>query len=140
MRNLILSSAFLSIWVAGCGGGPDIVPVSGKVTIDGQPLTKGVIQVIAEGYRPAMGDIQADGSFTLTTEKPNDGCVRGTHKVAIIGDETLGPASRKWHAPPDYADFVKSGLTLTVDKPTKDARFELSWKGGKPYVEKFNKE
>ena len=140
MRRINLLTAGLLALLAGCGGGPEIVPVSGKVTIDGQPLTKGVIQVIAEGYRPAMGDIQADGSFTLTTDKPNDGCVRGNHKVAIIGDETLGPASRKWHAPPDYADFVKSGLTLTVDKPTKDARFELSWKGGKPYVEKFNKE
>ena len=49
-----LAVVFLAL--AGCGdGGPKIVPVSGIVLIDGQPLTYGHVQVIPEGWRPASG-------------------------------------------------------------------------------------
>lgn len=133
-----LSLVMLS--VAGCNSGPKIVPVSGIVLIDGQPLTQGTVQVIPSDYRAASGKLGPDGRFTLTTFKDNDGCVVGTHPVCIVATETLTPTSHKWHAPKKYVDAATNGLTIKVDGATKDIKIELTWAGGKPFVENFNKE
>lgn len=118
------------IWLNGCGSGrPKLVKVSGQVFIDGQPLAAGVpgfIQVVPEGTRPATGNIDPQtGRFSLTTFEPDDGCVPGTHKVAIIlramvGTESVSLIDEK------YADPSSSGLTITVDKPTDALRIDIS--------------
>jgi hypothetical protein len=111
---------------AGCGeSGPKIVPVSGVVTIDGQPLTYGHIQVMPAGWRPASGRLDGSGRFTLTTMAPNDGCPIGTHPVVILASESLTPETTKWHAPQQYSDVATSGLTITITGPTDSAKIEL---------------
>jgi predicted small lipoprotein YifL len=128
--------------LAGCGdSGPKLVPVSGVVTIDGQPLTYGHIQVAPTGWRAASSRIGSDGKFTLTTTVSGDGVVAGTHPVVVLAAEALSPEKTKWHAPKKYAEFNTANLTLTVTGPTDDAKIELKWdKGGKPFVETLAKE
>src|SRR5262245_36257360 len=132
--------AAAALFAAGCSSGPKVVRVSGVVLIDGQPLTHGFVQVAPAGYRPATGKIGPDGRFTLTTLTEGDGCVVGTHPAAVIATETLGPGAQKWHAPKKYAATETSGLTVTIDRPTDDLKIELTWAGGKPFVERFTKE
>lgn len=115
--------------VAGCDGGPKVVPVSGVVLIDGQPLTYGHIQVIPSGWRPATGRVDGSGRFTLTTTTPNDGCAVGTHPVVILASESLTPENTKWHAPQKYADVATSNLTVTISGPTTDLKIELTSDG-----------
>lgn len=112
-----------------CNGGPKIVPVSGFVTIDGQPLTYGHVQVIPAGSRPASGRIDGSGRFTLTTTAPNDGCVVGTHPVVVLAGESLTPETMKWHAPQKYADVATSELTVTITGPMDDLKIELKSDG-----------
>jgi len=116
-------------FLVGCGDGPKVVPVSGYVTIDGQPLTYGHVQVIPTGWRPASGRIGGDGRFTLTTTNPNDGCPVGTHPVAVLAGESLTPETMKWHAPQKYADIKTSNLTVTITGPTDDLKIELKSDG-----------
>lgn len=123
-----LAAAFLTL--TGCDGGPKIVPVSGMVTIDGQPLTYGHVQVIPTGWRPASGRIGGDGRFTLTTTVPGDGCVVGTHPVAVLAGESISPETMKWHAPQKYADISTSNLKVTITGPTDDLKIELKSDGG----------
>lgn len=123
--------------LVGCGDSLGLVPVSGQVTIDGEPLKYGSIQVVPDGAPAAYGTIGSDGRFTLETGDGGEGVVQGTHKVAIVANEPQGSGAQMWHAPMKYRDFLTSGLTLTVDGPTEDAKVELSWNGGKPFVEKF---
>ena len=83
---------------AGCGkGGPEIVPASGQVLIDGQPLATGIpgyVQVIPAAGRPATGNIDPQsGKFTLTTATKDDGCINGTHKVVVIMQQMVGQES-----------------------------------------------
>jgi len=126
--GVALAAVFLAL--AGCGdGGPKIVPVSGTVTIDGQPLAYGHVQVIPDGWRPASGRIGGDGHFTLTTTVANDGCAVGTHPVAVLAGESLTPDTMKWHAPQKYADAKTSGLTVTITGPTNDLKIELKSDG-----------
>ena len=116
--------------LAGCGsGGPKIVPVSGSVTIDGQPLTYGHVQVLPAGWRPASGRLDGSGRFVLTTTTPNDGCPVGTHPVVVLAGESLTPETMKWHAPQKYADVATSDLKVTITGPTDDLKIELKSDG-----------
>ena len=92
----------------GCGSDPShyvgqTVPVKGKVTYKGKPLTEG--QIIFEpdaGGREAHGSIQPDGTFELTTFTKGDGAVTGTHRVAVtsgkVGKQGV-PSSTRTPAP-----------------------------------------
>lgn len=137
VRCILLAAAVgMVVTVAGCGDGrPARVPVSGHVLIDGKPLTYGFIRLMPEGARAASAQIGPDGRFTLKTFEDGDGVVPGTHPVMILAAEQVGSNSQKWHAPKKYADPATSGLTAKVDGPTDALRIELSWGGGKPFVE-----
>lgn len=132
---------FLAVGVAsamaGCGDGrPQRVPVSGKVLIDGAPLAYGFIRLTPENARPATGQIGPDGRFTLKTFEDGDGAVPGTHPVTIAAGEPLSETQMKWHAPKKYADPRTSELTVTIDGPTDSLVIELTWAGGRPFVER----
>lgn len=124
----VLAAAVLAL--AGCGGGgPKIVPVSGVVTLDGQPLAYGHVQVLPAGWRPASGKLDGNGRFTLTTTTPNDGCPIGTHPAVVLAGESVTPDTMKWHAPSKYADVATSQLTVTITGPTDDLKIELKSDG-----------
>ncbi|MFO0811109.1 MAG: hypothetical protein U0746_20970 [Gemmataceae bacterium] len=128
-------------FAVGCGSsGPRLVPVSGIVLIDGKPLPFGVVQVAPEGGRAASGRIGPDGRFTLTTFVEGDGCYVGSHPVAVVGTESINAGSQRWHAPMKYASSAESGLTVSIDGPTSSLKIELTWAGGKPFVQHFGKE
>lgn len=129
------------VLLAGCGDGrPERVAVSGRVLIDGQPVEHGTIRFIAPNDRPAVGELGPDGRFELSCFANSDGSVRGTHTVTVTAVETLSPQSLKWHAPKAYSDPATSGLTATIDGPTDDLTFELTWGGRQPFVENFTGE
>jgi predicted small lipoprotein YifL len=130
MRSGALLLALSVLLAAGCGPrGPVVVPVSGKVTINGQPLASGIegfIQVVPENGRPAMGAIDPQtGAFQLTTTKPGDGCVTGTHKVVIIMQQMVGQESVSL-VPDKYRDLTETDLQVTVDGPTDALMIQLA--------------
>jgi hypothetical protein len=141
MKNshlLLLILAVLVLTGLGCGDGrPYRVPVSGTVTIDGEPLKSGFIRLHAEKDRPATGEI-SNGRFALTTFENNDGAVLGTHKVEVVAFETISGSQHRWLAPPKYRNPDESKLTATIDGPTDSLAIELSWDGGKPFIETVN--
>lgn len=123
-------AAAASFGMAGCGEkAPDIglktVPVQGKVvfTKGGELKTlfdrQGLIafeSVEQPGVR-AIGEIQEDGSFILSTVKDGvsaPGAVEGTHRVRLDLDDS---ATR--FVAPQFLDFQKSGITVKVpsDQP-----------------------
>lgn len=140
-RTLISLLLAASMTAVGCSDGrPQRFPVSGQVLIDGEPLEKGFVQVIPANDRAASGKLGPGGRFQLTTFEPNDGCVAGTHKVAVIGNESVDAQSQKWHAPKSYMDAENSGLTVTVSEEVTELKIELTWDGGEPFVERFDAE
>lgn len=143
-RTLIIFAALCGIllmFASGCGDGrPKRVPVSGQVLIDGKPLTHGFISVVPVGARPASGSIGPDGRFILTTYEGGDGVVLGTHQVSVMAGEVLSETATRWHAPKKYSDTQTSGLSAPIDGPTDSLVFNLTWDGGKPFVEHFEAE
>jgi hypothetical protein len=133
-----VSFASWACLLAGCGGNlPERVPVSGRVLIDGQPLTMGALIVAPANERASTASIGPDGAFTLSCYEKGDGAVRGTHKVTVMASEQLSERSARWHAPKKYANLGATDLTVTIDGPTDDLVINLTWNGGKPFVEKW---
>ncbi len=127
LRHWQVWTAVVVIACAGCGGDarPTTVPVHGKVTYQGEPVTQGTVtfQPVkpAEGYpkRPATGTIGADGTYELSTFEAGDGAIPGEYQVAVVsktGEATLEQpdAPETWLVPEKYASAEQSGLTATV--------------------------
>jgi hypothetical protein len=86
----------------GCGGGPKLVPVTGRVQYaDGRPVSAASIC-----FTPETGDNQSilatgllalDGSFALRTYPHGDGAMVGPYKVTV----SLG------RAPKDLAKYTR---------------------------------
>ena len=113
--------------LAGCGGGPDlppVAPVSGTVTIDGKALPRGTVQFVPDASKlpkgtkatPAVGNIRADGQFTLRTAGV-DGAIVGFHKINVRAQEEPKNEMDTWPPsliPKKYNNERTSGLTFEV--------------------------
>ncbi|MGE0757576.1 MAG: carboxypeptidase-like regulatory domain-containing protein [Pirellulaceae bacterium] len=86
-------------WVVsliGCGGPENVGQVSGKVTMDGQPLADAVVQFEPlAGNAPSSGITDASGEYTLRYTREHLGAEVGEHRVRITtfrgGDPDADP-------------------------------------------------
>jgi len=123
----------------GCGSKPTVVPVSGIVLLDGQPLVGASVntQPIADssGENPGSGSFgktDAEGRYTLElVDPPMQGACPGEHRITITkadeegyssSDELVAPKGAPW--PLRYGN---GSLRLTVPPDgTDSANFELT--------------
>lgn len=105
----------------GCKRNPRVVPVAGSVLYNGKPLPFGNVMFQPDKGQAAVGDVQADGSFKLSSYGPNDGAVPGKHKVSVScyeghrpGNAGGGDSLGKLLIPLKYTRFGSSGLTAEV--------------------------
>ena len=116
-------SAIVAAVVCGCGssGAGPLVPVAGKVTVDGKPLPAGSLIFKPEAakgnaskFEPS-GTIGGEGSYSLfTKEKP--GAPIGWYKVGIVAQQASAndPYVMKSLVPERYNDADTSGLEIEV--------------------------
>jgi len=123
--------------LSGCGAsGPEMASVSGKVTYNGKPVSRGLIsfQTTAPDGRNATGMIQPDGSYELQTENPRDGALLGNYRVSISAREEeeilmyipKKPVKPKRLIPEKYENPATSNLTATVASGSNTHNFELT--------------
>jgi hypothetical protein len=90
-RVLLSVTVMLCLMSSGCGSSrPETAPVSGRVTYQGRPVPSGRIAFQPEEGRLAIGAIDSDGHFSLTTFKPGDGALLGKHRVTIEATRLSG--------------------------------------------------
>jgi hypothetical protein len=127
----MLASAALALSFTGCNSTqPEYVPVTGTVTLDGKPLTKGNVLTQPSAGRGANALIQPDGTFTLKT-RDQDGALIGTHKVAVLSHEGgtgSGPEASigKLLVPERYINPETSGLTIEVKPDDNNVELKLT--------------
>lgn len=119
----------LTVFLTGCGGG--LCPVEGQVVWkDGTPARElagsQVIFDLPEKQTSARGTVQADGSFRLTTNKPDDGALAGEYKVLLI------EVGRKPLGGPDSTELAPGLIDARYAGPsTTDLRATVASGGGK---------
>ena len=131
----------------GCGPSyPTCYPVSGKVTFNGEPVTQGTVTFYPADGRSAIGKIQPDGSYSLTTFETGDGALAGNHAVTIKATTVSGPAAPSsfedelsqanssapageatvtWLVPERLSRRESSDLTATVAKESNQIDFNI---------------
>uniref|UniRef100_A0A7C4LM64 Carboxypeptidase regulatory-like domain-containing protein n=1 Tax=Schlesneria paludicola TaxID=360056 RepID=A0A7C4LM64_9PLAN len=139
---MLRPAAWAAIWLgaailSGCAqpdGAAEVlstVPVSGTLTYQGQPLESYRVTLYPEhGDRASSGLTDAEGKFTLGTNREGDGAPPGRYRVVIAyspppsGDTTLDlpiedPSQLpqpKIKIPSKYSSPEKSGLTQEVPR------------------------
>jgi hypothetical protein len=91
MLRTVLCVAVLGL-LSGCDSGPELVPVTGKVTIDGEPLAYKSLMFFPEEGTPGNGgggNTQKDGSYELIASIPGSltdemGVPAGRYKVIVF--------------------------------------------------------
>lgn len=92
--------------IAGCGNADDpshanfaTVPVSGKVTAKGQPVTSGLVILVpvanSKSVQQATGEIKPDGTFALNSPGGKAGAMPGeylSHLEKLDGSTIKGQA------------------------------------------------
>ncbi|MDB5338353.1 MAG: hypothetical protein JWN70_3972 [Planctomycetaceae bacterium] len=127
-KVLVLIAALVSL--LGLGGCTDsgtsmsnLVPVSGVVSLEGEPLESGTVFFIPEEMtgQPASGQIN-EGKFTMLTTVDSRGVVAGKYSVRIESRITPDPSPTDFYPKPGpslipekYTDAKTSGLTVDVE-------------------------
>ena len=142
-RYLMVVSIYASIAAqTGCGdSGVKLVPVVGKVTVDGQPLTLAT----AEGsvsFRPEKGTenrkepagaIDKDGTYRLLTDG-KEGAPLGRYRVLVAVVEPIDPKSgfpygkRKSYVNYKYSDPKTTDLVIEVVASPAPGAYDLKLK------------
>src|SRR5262245_4474484 len=105
----------LTALLAGCRGG--VYPVEGQVVWEDDSPAKElagshVVFDLPEKKTHARGIVGADGSFRLTTNKPDDGAPPGEYKVLIV------EANRKPLGGPDSTALAPGVIDSRYASPT----------------------
>jgi hypothetical protein len=120
-----------AVALPGCGPHVAVVPVQGKVTLNGQPVTSGQVSYLAADKEskagPATGPIESDGSYTIHTAG-KEGAPPGKYKVTVT--PTMVPmegATKKPSLPFDqkYGDPRKTPLTVEVVASPAPGAYDL---------------
>jgi hypothetical protein len=122
---------------AGCSSsdGPQLAPVEGVVTLDGQPLPAASILFQPDaGGRPATGLSDDQGRFTMQTFEAGDGAHVGMNKVSVAKQAVTAPKRKleegefedvKFVTPVKYASPNTSGLSVDVQPDMGPIKLDL---------------
>ena len=82
----VLMTVCAGVVNVGCGDGAGaIYPVRGTISYNGLPVTTGTVAFtpLDPSHPAARGQIQSDGSYSLSTYRADDGAAVGEHVVVI---------------------------------------------------------
>ena len=107
-RRFLAASGLFAAMVGCSSGGPQFVPVSGVITLDGKPYGNAAIsfQPIGEGGNPNPGRgssayTDENGRFVLMCDGKVNGAVVGKHRVRVTTRATPTVESPKGGTPDD---------------------------------------
>jgi hypothetical protein len=107
----LLPATLLLAGVVGCAGqnSPELASVTGKVTMNGQPLQDAIVVFEPQSGRPSTGRTEADGTFFLYYSESLKGAVPGQHTVRISKMEAEAGAeliAAKYHTGSTMSETV----------------------------------
>jgi hypothetical protein len=131
--------------LVGCGAKgpppPKLIPVSGTVSLDGQPLVSATLTFMPAGSTPGAGGFgktDAQGKYQLTYARGGTGVPAGEYRVTIskrvmpdgkdVPDDDKTPpieSPARETLGPKYSDPTRATLTATVRENGDPVNFSL---------------
>jgi hypothetical protein len=110
-QTIVIASLVL---IAGCSkSGPQVAPVHGRITLDGQPLPDTSVVFKAPGMSPTGGRTDENGNYELIYKRGVKGAPIGMNQVTILEDtqKTRGPqrVPTRYNQESDLQREVKPG-------------------------------
>ena len=126
----------IGLAISGCerGDRPQIYPVHGTVTLDGEPVSFGGVRFHSDDGRLATAKIGRDGGYSLATAKWGEGALPGSYRVSVqVRDikpetETMPAWPGASRIPEKYEDPTTSGLEYEVTPG--ENRFDIRLSSG----------
>jgi hypothetical protein len=123
LSQLAALSVAITVLMVGCGErGSPVEPVSGRVTLDGQPLpgARIMFQPDATGGSPSYGTADSEGRYQLGYKRGVQGAQVGMHTVIIQGGADAEAATprklpARYNTETELRKEVKSGEDNTID-------------------------
>ncbi len=133
LENMLRSAPVviaLLLVLSGCTYKEPTYPVTGKVVYKdtGAPACSGV-SVVFESTQPpytrSRSPIGADGTFVLSTDRPDNGAMQGEHRVSILPFAADGSGANltpkiSQEINPKYLQFSTSSLLYTIQPKGKN--------------------
>ncbi len=121
MRIQCFSCFLLAVLVAGCSkSGPELAPVHGRITVDGQPMENVDITFQPDGSKPpSYGRTDKDGQYELGYKRGVTGALIGQHTVRITVSSELV------HNPPKIAAKFNTNSELRREVKPGDNAFNF---------------
>lgn len=148
MRNVfltfVLGAALVTMAGCGKGGAGDLLPVTGTVTLDNNPVGNATVTFQPEGDTKGHGGsatTDAGGKYEVTIPQGKKGLVAGKYKVVISRrlnpDGTVPPANEppieskaRETLPPRYSSPEQSELSAEVT-PGATRAYDFALRSGK---------
>jgi hypothetical protein len=127
---LRLLTCLCLVWCcASAGCSPRHVTVRGKATVDGKPLTQGVIKFVRDEDNSfktiAVGDIDSEGNYELTLAE-KEGRALGRFKVCVAFDKkSMNGAPLPVHA--RYLNRTQTPLSVEVVANPEPGAYDLKF-------------
>lgn len=135
-RILVLAvncSAMLCLGCSSKPSGPELIPVHGKITLDGKPLTSGGSVSFRDpsGLIQPSGAIVADGTYTLFLAPRQEGAPAGKYKVVVFASESREEAAKHNRLPlltinRKYLDPKTTPLAVEVKKDAAPGAYDFA--------------
>ncbi|REJ86492.1 MAG: carboxypeptidase regulatory-like domain-containing protein [Planctomycetota bacterium] len=123
----VLLFGLTTLFAAGCGGGgeeaPELAPVTGVVTINGQPVEGLMLRFQPEAGRESQGKTDAEGRYELVHVSGEDGAELGRHVVRFEYDD---PAEAPQEIPAEYNVESQESATVQEGENTFDFNLEIA--------------
>lgn len=112
----------------GCGSSYDST-ISGKVMMNGSPLSKGTVSFHPVAGGPvATGAIQSDGTFTIQTAT-KEGLQPGEYKVTVVATDPPPPGDDEnpgtLLTAPEFGRIDSTPLSFTVEAGANEFEFSV---------------
>lgn len=110
MKRIAVLSAMLLV---GCSREPERGPVTGVVTLDGQPLSRVMVVFVPADNTPGQRSValtDSNGRYTVFTDKDQDGASVGTHHVSLFDPQAVSDDPMPSRVPAAYTDVIRTPL------------------------------
>lgn len=137
IRAMGLGTAFCLSLMVGCKKDkhPPRYEVTGKITFkDGEAVRTGVVEFIPRsGDLTANGNIQSDGTYSLSTINPGDGACVGDYTVVVKQFIFYDKIPKEKHShggdvSVEFADEKTTPLEFSVEAKKNVANFEVDYR------------